>query len=83
LIDKETIRSVSLGFDYPKNWSTYKEPKWYENIPDDGVLCWFGEAKAVCIVFPVIPNTDFNASNYTPLTKQEIQVFMDNAPEEV
>ena len=27
-------------FARPYEWQIYKEPKWCENIPDGGVLCW-------------------------------------------
>jgi len=84
-IEDENGKRYTPEFDCFNDWQIYKEPKWYENIPDDGVLCWFGEEvyKSICIVFPVIPNEDFNSANYKPLTKQEIQVFLSNAPEDL
>ncbi len=77
------------------NWHSYDyriapEPaKWYENIPRDGVLCWVTEGAASIITDydiefdnPFTSDND-NFAHADPLTKQEIQVFMDNAPEEI
>ena len=61
------------------NWQIYKEPKWYENIPEGGVLCWYN--KYICVIY--IADQLAAKHKYTPLTKQEIQVFMDNAPEDL
>ena len=77
-------------FAVPANWSIYKEPKWYENIPDGGVLCWVNGEKIVDSITDY--DSDFknrftsandNFHSAKPLTKQEIQVFMDNAPEDL
>jgi len=87
---------VNGGFSVPKNWGIYKEKKWYENIPDGGVLCWAD----VCVViivgyeadkypckYQVKDAEDATITRWTahaePLTKQEIQVFIDNAPEKL
>ncbi len=78
-------------FKYVEDWQIYKEPKWYENIPDGGVLCWVKNREDRS--FYANPHTirTFSGSHYIgyelwlfakPLTKQEIQVFIDNAPEE-
>jgi len=82
--DDQTFRA-------PDNWDIYKEPKWYENIPEGGVLCWccknVDSAKYLRIIIKKDNNTSFWDNNKEPwgfaipLTKQEIQVFMDNAPE--
>ena len=67
-----------------------REKKWYENIPDGGVLCWVKDEDGepffrINVIFE--RNGDFYKSKHLayhyakPLTKQEIQVFMDNAPE--
>ena len=83
-----------LLFDYPEAWQIYKEPKWYENIPEGGVLCWCTDG---VLNFPEIiisykdeterkfsfRSKDSHYSNAIPLTKQEIQNFMDNAPEDI
>jgi len=74
----------------PEFWRIHKKPKWYENIPDGGVLCWVkSEGEEYQIVptlifdYPLEVAADLSVvyENYKPLTKQEIQVFMDNAPE--
>jgi hypothetical protein len=31
---------VTFSFLNPEIWSEYKEPQWYDNIPNEGVLCW-------------------------------------------
>jgi len=76
-------------------WQIHKEPKWYENIPDGGVLCW-GDVCVVIIIryeadkypckYQVKDAEDETITRWTahavPLTEQEIQMFMDNAPEE-
>ena len=71
------------NFDRPNLWQIYKEPKWYENIPDGGVLCWNINSLGgrSDYVSHIDNSTIVNMKKYTPLTKQEIQVFMDNAPE--
>ena len=79
---------AGYSFNEPHKWQIYKEPKWYENIPDGGVLCWCSDEGIVKFVDNI---TRFNGnyqggsawSKATPLTKQEIQVFMDNAPEDL
>ena len=61
--------------------------KWCENIPDGGVLCWCWDGS---IINKFVDNiTKYNGNyqggeswlNAKPLTKKEIQVFMDNASE--
>jgi len=77
LIDADTGKLVSKTFNNYADWEIYKEPKWYDNTPDGGVLCWIkGD------IFLIYNNSPF-ANLATPLTKQEIQVFMDNAPEDL
>jgi hypothetical protein len=39
---------MSWRFDYPEDWSigfiqSKPEPKWYDNIPEQGILCWVKE----------------------------------------
>ena len=78
-----------LDFRAPSEWQIYKEPKWYENIPDGGVLCWADEVRDMPALIIRYSNAEkvfvsgwgARYSRSTPLTKQEIQVFMDNAPE--
>ena len=86
-------RAIPDNFYFPDNWKIYKEPKWYENIPDGGVLCWVADDKSQLdrkSTTRIITNTLTSRDGFrcdsgswvyaAPLTKQEIQVFMDNAP---
>jgi len=74
------------SFVEPEKWSIYKEPKWYENIPEGGVLCWVSGNIHVITEYEKLNEYGFKITkshwckNPKPLTKQEIQVFMDNAP---
>jgi hypothetical protein len=84
-------------FNVPELWEIYEEPKWYENIPEGGVLCWVSDTKKddeECIAAICHHNEKVNNSyteldvevgwKYaTPLTKEEIQVFLNNVPEDV
>ena len=90
---KETHISNAI-FKNPNEWQIYKEPKWYENFPDGGVLCWCSDGvnKFVDIIIEHKPENDreysFRTSNShwpnaTPLTLQEISVFVTNAPEDL
>ena len=71
------------------------QEKWYENIPDGGVLCWVTDHKsqinkkdAMRSVTALLTSKEgfkCDAGTWiyaTPLTKQEIQVFLSNAPDE-
>ena len=73
------------SFNSPIDWEIYKEPaKWYENIPEGGVLCWYKNGISVIYnstAITLYATEGCALSNATPLTKQEIQGFMDNAPE--
>ena len=73
------------------NWACFdyrikpKPLEWYENIPDGGVLCWMDYRDGERAAQPrLVLSEGFyknrGSTNYTPLTKQEIQVFMDNSP---
>jgi len=91
LVDDEDT-SIELDFSAVLSWNIYKEPKWYENIPDGGVLCWVNDGrmpsnKHIRIITSFWPDKnhafwagDGEWRNAKPLTKQEIQIFMDNAP---
>ena len=90
-VDKPSKMIEHPNFAWPQVWQIYKEPKWYENIPDGGVLCWCSDGintyleKAVKYIssserLEVADGTYRDESKCAPLTKQEIQVFMDNAP---
>ena len=41
---------LSWGFDFPEDWSigfvqTKPKPKWYDNIPEQGILCWVNDGE--------------------------------------
>ncbi len=61
------------------------EKPWYENIPEQGRLCWvFANRKKLVNVKEYIPNSDFpyvidRANQYSeavPLTNKEIKQFL-------
>ena len=89
LLDDEDDK-INLTFSDPSRWKIYKKPKWYENIPDGGVLCWADEIHDMPATIVRFSDADkmfvsgwgARYSRSTPLTKQEIQKFMDNAPSE-
>lgn len=72
----------------PTLWKIYTGPKWYENIPDGGVLCWGGSLSTRLIsIVGYCHDMDYFIDslgerwrNATPLTIDEIQVFMNNTP---
>ena len=75
---------ASWSFARPQDWSIYTPPKWYDNIPDGGVLCWHDDG--VSIIYnksgmQFITHRRVTIPLATPLTKQEIQRLLDNAPE--
>lgn len=91
------MRGVSVfeTFSSPQYWEIHTPAKWYENIPEGGVLCWVWDnreaSKSITGIISIqFPNEagfkfishDCNWINAIPLTKQEIQAFMDNAPNE-
>jgi len=91
LVSVEPYEYLLEAFDNSGDWQIYKEPKWYENIPDGGVLCWvkgLGRPTIITTIDKYEPIEECPFSSITkvryqkvwPLTKQEIQVFMDNAP---
>jgi len=94
LVDDEGSRLKGISFDDYQNWQIYKEPKWYENIPDGGVLCWVSDSPVRYFPNPLIVEfyrksdavykfyvkKDTKYKYAKPLTKHEIQKVMDNAP---
>ena len=93
--DSGNIRSSSRNPSWvPRtsgNWKIYKKPEWCNNIPEGGVLCWVGLSGKV--ITPIIkhdpsipsPFIDANGPRWVdaiPLTRAEIQVYMDKALEE-
>jgi hypothetical protein len=91
---KRFHKIIYPAFEHPEKWEIYEEPKWYENIPEDGVLCWVSDIKkddkeciaAICHHNEKVnnPYIELGAGvgwKYaTPLTKEEIQVFLNNVP---
>ena len=77
------------NFYNPKEWQIYKEPKWCENIPDGGVLCLCKDGTMVKIKYYEgdllykKQGDTYTLDFVTPLTKQEIQIFLSNAPEDL
>jgi len=88
----ENGQLLNLNFMYYEDWQIYKEPKWEDNIPDGGVLCWVSDSErdnARRYMRTVLKkDSKFWCADgvwifATPLTKQEIQVFMDNVQEDL
>ncbi len=89
------VTQIPQSFLFPEQWQIYKEPKWYENIPDGGVLCWVkdGEGKEFNKYPEMVINYCDDSTHFfetpneswmyaDPLTKTQIQMFMENAPDE-
>jgi len=82
-------------FVYPEDWQIYKEPKWYENIPEGSFIpCKVWDNKKDVRYAFVAGITDYKDffyktsaggawKNAERLTKQEIQIYLDNAPEKL
>ena len=54
---------ISYIFSTPDEYEIYKEPKWYENIPEGGVLCWIGDndnSVSVGLVIDYDPESKYN-----------------------
>lgn len=75
-------------FSIPFNWKPYTEPKpWYEEIPEQGVLCWIGDTensvlnkKSADIVtrylggsYPFLIRQGSTYGYAIPLTKEEVE----------
>lgn len=52
-----------------------KEPEWWENIPDHGILAKSNEDDSVTVIFNGDINTVVRAQDWTPLTNEEIERF--------
>jgi hypothetical protein len=89
--DEERIKKLEDRISYLEELGEVMPPKaekWYENIPEGGVLCFcwdkYESDKCVDRVTAYSDGWFVGGESWkeaTPLTKQEIQVFMDNAPE--
>ena len=88
---KEISRNYDLGFSVYAAVQRYDDlinpkPKWYDNIPDRGVLCWCGDedgAEGNHIHVVVTYSRGFFTTTRgipwkvaVPLTNEEIQEFM-------
>ena len=83
-----------LSFMPPENWRIYREPpQWYDNIPPEGIPCWVKNNKSgpwgrreiirnyeKGNFYPYI-GWDSQWTYATPMTKSEIHVWLNNAPE--
>lgn len=77
----------------PRQWAPYEKPKWYETAKPGAVLCWMsedGHPGGTLRLFHGMDNDGFYLDEAglpwryaEPLTKTELQVFLDAAPEEV
>ena len=45
-------------FSNPSAWRIYEPPKWYENIPEGGILCWCGDDDDLDEIRIIIKNED-------------------------
>ena len=66
LVDENSCLSEQL-FAVPANWQIYKEPKWYENIPEGGVLCWCGTSKSLRLIESFVLRSSSPHSNAMPV----------------
>ncbi len=87
LYDPNNLEGADYSFCFPDRWQIHKEPKWYENIPDGGVLCRTKDNYTVIVTSykedRERPYIALKSREYSviPLTKTEIQIYMDNAPD--
>jgi hypothetical protein len=67
-------------------------PKWYENISEQGILCWYGDkyhnlptdSKCITVITryfsgegkPFMSSSGFRHENCIPLTNEEIKQFL-------
>lgn len=81
-------RKSHIDFVYSSKWKLYVEKPWYENIPEQGVLCWIGDDETSVLtkklINIVVSYTIHNSFPYTlksgctykfaiPLTKEEVE----------
>lgn len=88
-----SYENINTGFYHALNPSSFdkfdwrikpEEPKWYENIPEHGVLTWSNIKKLLHVMsFDPVNNTvtttngtQFLVSKVTPLTNDEIRQFL-------
>ena len=74
---------------FSKTYYICEEPKWYENIPDGGLLCmikessiyvidWYDDVKKTLHSFDGISHYSFATSIARPLSEKEWNVFVKN-----
>jgi hypothetical protein len=52
-----------------------KEPEWWENIPEHGVLVRSNQDYSVTVIFNADIPLNVSAQDWTPLTNEEIERF--------
>jgi hypothetical protein len=78
---------VSYSFKDPQNWEAYEEKhvEWFEDIPEQGVLCWVGDSPKSTFITLVVSMSENNYFitksncyyNYAiPLTKEEVEKYI-------
>jgi hypothetical protein len=87
LCNQDNIKRLCT-FNIPEQWEIYQESKWYDNIPEGGVLCWVGEGRYLRIITRVLTNTindyfyrddgDVGWNSAEPLTCQEVNKIYRN-----
>lgn len=86
-------QNAAYNFCNPSSWEEYIEPKWYENIPEGGILCRVSDYKIepltvvaiVCRINTTSADLRFITTSNTswvyatPISKEEISVLYNNA----
>ena len=100
-LHKSDYVSIECGYYsalFPTNFGNYKwrikpePPKWFENISEQGILCWCGsrhhnlptDSKCITIITryffgdsePFMSISGFRHENCIPLTNEEIEQFL-------
>lgn len=81
--------SYAYSFGSPDDWSIYEEPKWDDNIPKCGVLCWVSNSTSVKKTIRLIIAKTIDGylshgggwDNAEPLTKEEVMQYIWNGNE--
>ena len=87
LLDDDVFESLTWCIE-----AEAEPPKWYENIPEQGILCWYGDkyhnlptdSKCITIITryfsgdaePFMSISGFRHENCVPLTNEEIKQFL-------
>jgi len=80
-------KDTCWSFDKPAHWEVYKEEKveWYDNIPEQGILCWVTKSKnsitEIDVVFSYSNGKFIDRNNAywlhaTPLTEGEVNQYI-------